>query len=56
MVLNLCTLPDNALYLSQVLRKISKMFSELETQTVQMAPGWSQFTKGHIFIKTVYGT
>ena len=50
MVLVLCTLPDNALYLRKYLKyqvssfeKVSKRISELDTQTV----GSAQFTKGH---------
>ena len=33
--------------------KVSQSVSELETQTVGLKLGWSQFTKGHNSIKTV---
>ena len=56
MALNLCTLPDNASCLGQILReKKSQRVSELETQTVGSMLGCSQFTKGHNSIKTVNG-
>ena len=35
--------------------KVSQRVSELETQTVGLMLGWSQFTKGHDSIKTVNG-
>ena len=35
--------------------KVSQRVSELETQTVGLMLGWSQFTKGHNSIKTVNG-
>ena len=34
--------------------KVSQRVSELETQTVGLTLGWSQFTKGHNSAKTVY--
>ena len=35
--------------------KVSQRISELETQTVGLILGWSQFTKGHNSVKTVNG-
>ena len=35
--------------------KVSQRVSELQTQTAGSTLGWSQFTKGHNFIKTVDG-
>ena len=35
--------------------KLPQRVSELETQTVGLTLGWSQFTKGHNSIKTVNG-
>ena len=35
--------------------KVSQRVSELETQTVGLTLGWSQFTKGHNSVKTVNG-
>ena len=35
--------------------KVSQRVSELQTQTVGLTQGWSQFTKGHNSLKTVDG-
>ena len=35
--------------------KVSQRVSELQTQTVGLTLGWSQFTKGHNSVKTVDG-
>ena len=35
--------------------KVSQRASELETQTVGLTLGWSQFTKGYNSVKTVNG-
>ena len=35
--------------------KVSQKVSELQTQTVGLTLGWSQFTKGHNSVKTVDG-
>ena len=35
--------------------KVSRGVSELQTQTVGLTLGWSQFTMGHIYVKTVNG-
>ena len=35
--------------------KVSQRVSELETRTVGLTLGWSQFTKGHNSVKTVNG-
>ena len=35
--------------------KVSQRISELETQTVGLTLGWSQFTKGLNSVKTVNG-
>ena len=35
--------------------KVSQRVSELETQTVGLMLGWSQFTKEHNSVKTVNG-
>ena len=35
--------------------KVSQRVSELQTRTVVLTLGWSQFTKGHNSVKTVDG-
>ena len=53
MALVLCTLPDNALYLTFV--RISQRVPESHTQTVWLMLGWLKFTKGNNSVKNVDG-
>ena len=34
--------------------QVSQRIAELQTQTVGSTLGWSQFTKGHNYVKTVH--